>query len=294
MPEAIVNGIRLHYQVTGEGTPIVFLHPPLLTGETFNYQKYQLSDEFQIITYDMRGHGSSEYSRTPLTYPLLVEDLKQLLDLLGIKQAYLCGYSTGGQLALAAMLTWPERFLGGILISGAPGITDWYNRFRLSLAEAISRLSLKRLLCSAISFGNADAVQTFMQLYGHACKGHIRNLGQYYACSKDYSCTSLLQQIKAPVLLIFGGKDRSFHRYAHLLHRQLNDSTLYMIRNSKHQIPLKAAKEMNLLVRNWVKEQEQRRAFEQETSISSEQGPTNYDILHTGDTESVIQSEDNI
>jgi pimeloyl-ACP methyl ester carboxylesterase len=100
MPKANVNGTILHYHVHGRGTPIVFIHPPLLNRAVFRYQEVQLTDPFQVITFDIRGHGFSPPSETPLTYTLIAEDIKALLDHLNIRQAYLCGYSTGGGIAL--------------------------------------------------------------------------------------------------------------------------------------------------------------------------------------------------
>jgi pimeloyl-ACP methyl ester carboxylesterase len=49
-----------------------------------------------MITFDIRGHGKSQYSNKPLTFPLIVEDIKLLLDHLEVEKAFICGYSTGG------------------------------------------------------------------------------------------------------------------------------------------------------------------------------------------------------
>lgn len=94
-----------------EPAPYCFIHPPLLTSEVFVYQK-QLSQHFQVITYDIRGHGSSQASERPLSIELMARDIRMLLDEIGIEQAYLCGYSTGGMILLEALLAYPERFLG--------------------------------------------------------------------------------------------------------------------------------------------------------------------------------------
>ncbi|MDF2651943.1 MAG: alpha/beta hydrolase, partial [Paenibacillus sp.] len=54
MPLENINGTMLHYETRGDGVPIVFIHPPLLTSANFRYQQAQLSDEFQVITFDIR------------------------------------------------------------------------------------------------------------------------------------------------------------------------------------------------------------------------------------------------
>lgn len=278
MPMAQINGVRMHYHVKGSGLPILFVPPPLLTLETFNYQKEQLSDAFQVITYDLRGHGQSGRSSAPLSYPLLAEDIKQLLDLLGLRQAYICGYSTGGQLALAAMLAYPDRFLGGIVVSGMSEVSDLYLRLRITAAEYVSKLRCKRLLCSLMTAGNSDSRQTFQQLYGQARKGHSKSFGEYFKISREYNCTSRLRAIKAPILLIYGQKDPSFFRYARILQNGLPHCTLHMIPGVKHQIPVKAPGEMNRVIRAWVEEQSRKEHSGPEQERGGRDAATKHDI----------------
>src|SRR5690606_126292 len=116
MPMISVNGVDLHVHQQGRNNApaIVFIHPPLLNSENFNYQMASLSDEFRTIAFDLRGHGFSGSSGQAFSYALLAEDIKQLLDKLDIEKAYLCGYSTGATVALEAMLAHPERYYGGI------------------------------------------------------------------------------------------------------------------------------------------------------------------------------------
>lgn len=252
MPLVHVNGTSIHYHVHGSGIPIIFIHPPLLTRANFTYQSVQLADEFKVITFDIRGHGHSGNSQQPITYPLIVEDMKQLLDYLEIKKAYVCGYSTGGSIALEAMLTYPDRFLGGILISAMSEASDLWNRSRLAMAVSAATLKAKNTIALSISWGNADSTTTFTNLYKDAKLGSIAHWRQYYRYSLLYNCTAKLNRIHAPVLLIYGGKDTSFHRYAKLLHQGLPNNELRFIKNMKHQIPTKAAAQLNGLVRKWI------------------------------------------
>lgn len=253
MPFAHVNGTMLKYEITGNGTPIVFLHPPLLTSQNFAYQKEQLSDQFQVITFDFRGHGASKSSERPFSYALMVEDLKQLLDYLGIEKVFLCGYSTGGALVLEALLTYPKRFLGGIVVSGMSEMTDSYNKSRLWLASWMAGSGLlMKLLKKAITFGNADNANTFQNLYESSLSDAANDVKFYYEQSLTYTCTRRLRSIQHPILLIFGQKDHFFQRYANLLHAELPQSSLYFIKDAKHQIPTKNPSRMNDLIRLWV------------------------------------------
>ncbi|WP_051621215.1 alpha/beta fold hydrolase [Paenibacillus sp. UNC451MF] len=252
MPMVDSNGVSLFYEKTGSGVPIVFIHPPLLTGEVFAYQRQQLSDTFQVITFDVRGHGKSGYSEEKVTYELIADDIWQLLNALNIPQAVICGYSTGGAVALEAMLAYPERFLGGVLISTMSELSDWYNKSRIWTARQLCKLSSKRLLSAAIAMGNADMMSTFKKLYSGAVQGQIRSMRQYFDCSYGYNCTHKLHRIHKPVLLIYGEKDTGFHRYARLIQRHVPHCTYHLIAGAQHQIPTKNPREMGELIRLWM------------------------------------------
>jgi pimeloyl-ACP methyl ester carboxylesterase len=252
MPIHEINGTNMHYHVSGHGTPLIFIHPPLLNSQNFNYQKAQLSERYKVITFDIRGHGLSSRSEQPITYDLIVEDIKQLMNHLGIDKAYLCGYSTGGSIVLEALLTYPDRFLGGVLISAMSEVSDAWLKFRLSLAIKLSSMKASRLLSAAISWGNADMLLTFKNLYKGAIQGDIENMEQYYRYSLVYNCTNQLKQIHHPVLLMYGDKDKGFYRYAKKLFHELPFGTLYFIDKMKHQIPTKAAYQMNELIDHWI------------------------------------------
>src|ERR1700691_2238393 len=101
MAKALVNGIHLHYQQFGEGSPIVMIH-----GITGNWPIWHLEivpalmSGYRITTYDLRGHGYSDVPPTAYTTADHASDLRQLLDNLGIQRAHVMGHSFGADIAL--------------------------------------------------------------------------------------------------------------------------------------------------------------------------------------------------
>lgn len=252
MPMLDANDVSLFYTVKGEGPPIVFIHPPLLTSANFMYQINELSQKFKVITFDIRGHGRSPYSNQAITYPLIVEDIRELLDHLGIKKAFISGYSTGGSILLEFLLTHGDRSLGGIVISGMSEVNDLYLRQRISLGVRLAKARTLPLLTLAITWGNSDTQETFRKMYKEALKGDARNIKQYYDYSLQYNCTNQLENIDLPILLVFGTKDKSFHQYANLLQERLPNSDLKFIKKEKHQLPTKAATELNQMITQFI------------------------------------------
>ncbi|MGM0776070.1 MAG: alpha/beta fold hydrolase [Bacillota bacterium] len=252
MPMINMNSASLYYTVKGSGTPIVFIHPPVLTSVNFKYQLEELSKNFQIITFDIRGHGKSPYSPEPITYPLIIEDIIRLLDLLNINKAFLCGYSTGGSIVLEFLLTFPERALGGIAIGAMPDVNDDYLRKKISLGIKLSSKGAINLLAWSISWNNSNSIKLFKNMFSEAKKGDYRNIEQYYRYSLKYNCVNQLNEIKLPTLLVYGKKDKPFHSYARQLHEKLPQNELCFIENVDHRIPTKAAKELNRLIFQFV------------------------------------------
>lgn len=252
MPMINMNSASLFYTVKGSGTPIVFIHPPVLTSVNFQYQLEELSKNFQIITFDIRGHGKSPYSPEPITYPLIIEDIIRLLDHLNINKAFLCGYSTGGSIVLEFMLTFPERALGGISIGAMADVNDDYLRKKISLGIKLSSKGAINLLAWSISWNNSNNIKLFKNMFSEAKKGDYRNIEQYYRYSQKYNCVNQLNEINLPTLLVYGKKDKPFHSYARQLHEKLPQNELYFIENVDHRIPTKAAKELNRLIFQFV------------------------------------------
>jgi pimeloyl-ACP methyl ester carboxylesterase len=91
--------MKLHVREMGEGFPLVILHG--LFGFSDNWQTHakKLSSYYRIILVDLRNHGHSPWSNE-FSYQLMADDLKELIDDLGIKKMHLLGHSMGGKVAM--------------------------------------------------------------------------------------------------------------------------------------------------------------------------------------------------
>ena len=116
MPKALVNGINIHYQTSGQGPDLVLIH-----GATGNMAFWYLSSlpvltqQFRVTTYDLRGHGYSDVPPNGYTSADMAADLLSLLDHLEIEQAHLLGHSFGGVIALHTASLYPERVANLVL-----------------------------------------------------------------------------------------------------------------------------------------------------------------------------------
>lgn len=120
---AEVNGTSLYYEMAGFGDPVVLLHG--LGGDTRYWQGVfaTLSQQYQVVRYDLRGFGRSAL---PTTEPYIhADDLKALLGYLDIARPHLMGHSFGGSQAMQFALAYPAVTRSLILISNdVPGAPD--------------------------------------------------------------------------------------------------------------------------------------------------------------------------
>lgn len=130
MPIVTVRGLRMHYHERGEGIgpPLVLSHG--LMGCVHKDEPVQgwvslVAQEYRVIAYDARGHGSSGHTAEPgdYTWEALGEDLYALLGALGIERAHLAGGSLGAGIGLTAALRHPE-VVASLLLFGPPPVGE--------------------------------------------------------------------------------------------------------------------------------------------------------------------------
>ena len=112
-----VRGARLYYETYGQGTPLLLLHGSGQSMGAFHLQIQELACAYQVIAVDTRGHGRSLDETTPeLTYDLLADDIRQLLNYLGVGPVAILGWSDGGNTALHLALREPQRVSRLVLV----------------------------------------------------------------------------------------------------------------------------------------------------------------------------------
>ena len=124
MPYAINQGVRIHYQIEGDGQPLVLQHGFTDSLETWYDLGYveALKPQYRLILIDARGHGASYKPHEPDAYDRErnVADIATVLDDLDIPRAHYFGYSMGGRIGFAIARYAPERVRSLILGAGNP------------------------------------------------------------------------------------------------------------------------------------------------------------------------------
>jgi len=96
MPMLDRDGVKIHYEVTGEGPALLLTHGYSATGEMWQGQLATLSPHFKVITWDMRGHGASDKPQQRYTMAGFADDLAWLCSKLELVKPIVIGHSMGG------------------------------------------------------------------------------------------------------------------------------------------------------------------------------------------------------
>lgn len=115
-PDVVAGAGDTYYEVAGSGPAIVLLHGGFGDRRMWDDHFASLAEDYRVVRYDLRGFG-----RTPAPTAAYspVDDLRRLLDELGIERATLVGNSMGGGVSLDFTLVHPERVEGLVLVATA-------------------------------------------------------------------------------------------------------------------------------------------------------------------------------
>jgi pimeloyl-ACP methyl ester carboxylesterase len=123
---APVNGIKVYYEVYGEGRPIVLLHGAFYTID-MNWGQLipELSKTRKVIAIEMQGHGHTPFSDRKMSITGLAKDVEGVMDYLKIDSADVAGFSMGGSVAYQFAVQYPKRLRKLVIISSTYKTSGW-------------------------------------------------------------------------------------------------------------------------------------------------------------------------
>jgi pimeloyl-ACP methyl ester carboxylesterase len=195
---APVNGLKLYYEIHGEGKPLVLLHGSYMTID-LNWSQLipELAKSHKVIALEMQGHGHTADIDRPLSYKALADDIAGLLQYLKVDSADVMGYSLGGTVAYAFAIGHPAMVKKLTLISTVYKYNGWQPEvldvFRTFKPEFLDQTPLK------------PAYEKVAPDPGHwtaFVSKYVKFDGQDFDLGADN-----IKAIKSPVLLIMGDND---------------------------------------------------------------------------------------
>lgn len=247
----IANGIAQYYRRIGGGSPLVLIHALGLTHELWKPQLAPLASAYDVITYDLRGHGETDVPPGPYTLADFAEDLAGLLDALGIEQAHLVGISLGGMIAQEFALTWPDRVRSLVLADTASEYPpdarrQFIERARIAEERGMAPLivpTLERWFTPEFRRDHPDEVARIRDLLASA---HPTGYAASCWAIARADLTERLVNITAPTLVLVGSEDHlTTPEMALQIHEHIPGSRFLVIPGAAHLTNVARPEEFN-------------------------------------------------
>ena len=145
------------YTVEGTGPPLFLIHGIGAARDTWRFVLPGLTDRFTVISYDLRGHGTSPKPDGEFGLDELVDDLERVRELSGFEQAHFAGHSLGGMIGPAYARKHPDRVLSLGLLSTAAGRTEDDSAKVWAVVRAMEEKGVAQVLDTLIDRWYTDA-----------------------------------------------------------------------------------------------------------------------------------------
>lgn len=261
MPTARVDGIGLFYEEVGGGVPLVFVHEFAGDYQSWHLQVRFFARRYRTIAYNARGYPPSEVPKDPAAYSQerAAEDIRGLLDALGIRKAHICGLSMGGYATLHFGLRHPDRALSLVVAGAGYGsVAGERERFKKDVEETARRFVDDGIVAVADFYTKGP---TRVQLMDKDPKGWRELYDQFVAQSAEghaltmrgvqmnrpsvYELEKGLERLEVPTLIVTGDEDEPCLEPALYLKRKIRSSGLLVLPKSGHTVNLEEPEAFN-------------------------------------------------
>jgi pimeloyl-ACP methyl ester carboxylesterase len=130
-----VNGMRMYYEVSGNGDPLIVLHGAYMNIQTMGEIIPRLAEMHQVYALELQGHGRTTDIDRPITYPNLADDVAAFMEAMDLEKADVFGYSMGAIAGLQLAIRHPEKVNKLIVASGAYDVEGWQPEFKAFIPE---------------------------------------------------------------------------------------------------------------------------------------------------------------
>ena len=245
-----MTAIDCSYDSEGRGPPLFLIHGIGAARDAWRFLVPTLRERFTVITYDLRGHGSSPRPERAFGLDELVADLERLRERTGHERAHFAGHSLGGMIAPAYARRYPDRVLSLGLLSTAAGRSEDDSAKVWAVVRAMEQKGIPQVLENLTDRWFTDGfIATRLDIVERRLKQVIETEAEIFLnVFRIYAGTEMLpwlQEIEARSLVLTGENDGGCNpRLNALIAEALPDSELVVLPHYKHAILLEAPEEV--------------------------------------------------
>jgi pimeloyl-ACP methyl ester carboxylesterase len=261
------DGVKLHYEETGSGVPIVFAHEFAGDFRSWEPQVRHFTRRYRCIAYNARGYPPSDVPAEVERYSQVRarDDIRSVMDALGIERAHVVGNSMGGFAALHFGIAYSDRALSCVVAGcGYGALPAQYAQFQAQ-SRALAKTMLEEGMAKvAATYGQGPArlqlqakdphgfAEFIRNFSGHSAQGSANTMLGYQARRPSlYDLTADMARIEAPVLIVAGDEDDPTLEPSLLMKRTIPGAALAVLPASGHMTNLEEPALFNRLLEDF-------------------------------------------
>jgi len=263
MPVIAANQINQYYETSGAGQPVVLIHGLGSSTRDWEAQVPALAERYQVIAYDLRGHGQSDKPAGPYQMAQYAADLAGLLSALGIPSAHIVGISLGGGVALQFAMDYPDRVGSLVVVNGGPtlgGTREQQEALiaqRVGIVQQLGMRAMGQALAPALfpSPDQATQRETFVERWAdNDPQAYLAALRSMFG----WDITARLGEIACPVLLLASDQDYSPVAAKEAYRQSIPNARLVVIPDAHHALPMERPEAFTAALGEFLAEQARR------------------------------------
>lgn len=256
------NGISLEYLDRGEGEVILLLHGLGSTKADWDFQEKTFSQDFRIIAPDLRGHGNSTKPKNKEAYgiPQCAEDMKLLLDDLGISQCIVVGFSMGGAVAFEMATAYKSFFSKMVIVNTAPDFNDLGEmgeqmiKERTELLRSEGMEAMARKVADGM-FPDEDQEHLRNTFYERARVNDLEAYFNSFITLMNWGIGDKLKNIDVSTLVVASDMDYTSVVLKESYATKMKNAKLEVIKNSRHGVTMDQPQQFNAALLKFFKDE---------------------------------------
>lgn len=249
--------IHLHYEVHGKGQPLLFIHGLGSSARDWELQVSEFSKTYQVITFDLRGHGQSDKPAGPYSLPMFAADTAQLLSSLALTSAHVVGLSLGGGVAFQLAIDYPALVKTMVIVNSAPEMIVRTFKDRMSVWQrfAIVRLLGMRKMGEVLStrlFPREEHESLRATFVERWAENDPRAYREAMRAMIGWSVMDRLGSIQCPTLVMTADQDYTPVALKEDYAKLIPEAQLVVIPDSHHATPVEQPETFNTVLMEFL------------------------------------------
>ena len=259
MPLLSNKNIDLYYEIYGEGDPLLFVHGLGSSGRDWELQIEHFTQNYQVIVFDLRGHGKSGKPPGPYSIPLFAEDTARMLDRLNSSPAHIVGISLGGMVAYQLGLDWPGSVKSLVIVNSTAElivrtVQDQINIWRRLLIVRLMGMRKMGEVLGKRFFPEPEQAELRQIFVDHWAENEKPAYLEAMKASLGWSVVERLEEIGCPTLLISAEHDYFPSPEEEGYLSRIPDGRMVLIEGAGHAVPAEKPVIFNTLIGEFLEE----------------------------------------